>query len=374
LKNFGLAVTLLGKFGNNVMVDPSFWNGKRVFLTGHTGFKGGWLVLWLHRMGAKVVGYSLPPETKPNLFDTVDVASYCETSTFGDIRDVPALSKALTDSNPDVVMHLAAQAIVKTGFDDPVQTFETNVMGTINVMEAVRALPEHVVCLIVTSDKCYDNPNDGVPLREQDPLGGHDPYSASKGACEVAVTSWQHSYFNDLSMPVLASGRAGNVIGGGDWSANRLLADAARAFSKGEVLTVRNPLATRPWQHVLEPLSGYLTLIQKLAADRKLPKAWNFGPVPAVDTSVEKVAELAAGAWGSSARVEVSQNRQNWEEAHALLLDSTAAVRFLHWRPRLDVPEAVDMTMKWYARFYETSGAGMADYTLAQIDDYCAKL
>lgn len=352
------------------MARQDFWAGKRVFLTGHTGFKGGWLALWLSEMGAEVHGYSLAPDTTPNLFEMVDVAGFCASSTIGDIRDAAALNAAFDAAKPDIVLHLAAQAIVKTGYSDPVGTFDTNVMGTIHVMEAARRLAPGAVCLVVSSDKCYHNPNDGVPLREHDPLGGEDPYSASKGACEIAVQSWLHSFFAGDETPVLCSARAGNVIGGGDWSEARLLPDAARAFSGDAALVIRNPLATRPWQHVLEPLSGYLTLVEKLSADRSLPRSWNFGPIPAVDTSVEKVAAFAAEAWGGTARVEVSTNRQDWKEAVALMLDSTNALRRLDWMPQYDVPQAVGLTMGWYKAFAE--GADMRALTLDQIRSYAA--
>ena len=351
-------------------VDPEFWSGKSVFLTGHTGFKGGWLSLWLSEMGAAVHGFALPPETDPSFFDVLGVARLCETSTFGDIRDSAQLEAALLKARPDIVIHMAAQALVKPGYDRPVETFDTNVMGTIHVMEAVRRLPAEAICLVVTSDKCYDNPNDGVPLREQDPMGGHDPYSASKGACEIAVASWRHSFFLKDDTPSLASARAGNVIGGGDWSGERLLPDAARAFSAGKPLVIRNPLATRPWQHVLEPLSGYLVLIQRIASDRSLAKGWNFGPIPAVNTPVSEVAEIAARAWSPEAQSEISTHKQDWSEAHALLLDSTAALRFLGWRPRLDVASGVVMTMQWYAHYYANGGDGMLDYSRTQLRAY----
>lgn len=351
-------------------VDPEFWSGKTVFLTGHTGFKGGWLSLWLNEMGAIVHGFALPPETDPSLFDVIGVARLCERSTFGDIRDSQQLRSAMVDARPDVVIHMAAQALVKPGYDRPVETFDTNVMGTIHVMEAVRRLPADTICLVVTSDKCYDNPNDGVPLREQDPMGGHDPYSASKGACEVAVASWRHSFFSKDGTPSLASARAGNVIGGGDWSGERLLPDAARAFSAGQSLVIRNPLATRPWQHVLEPLSGYLVLIQRIARDRSLAKGWNFGPIPAVSTPVSEIAEIAARVWSPEAQTEISKQKQDWSEAHALLLDSTAALRFLGWRPRLDVAAAVEMTMQWYA-YHDANGRDdMLNYSRAQLQTY----
>lgn len=330
------------------MLDANFWRGKRVFLTGHTGFKGGWTVRWLHQMGAQVAGYSLPPDTQPNLFTLGDIEVCCVSSEFGDIRDGARLKKAVHDFAPDIVLHYAAQPLVGLSYEDPVGTFETNVMGAINLLEAVRGLPRETVCIMVTSDKCYENPNDGKPLDEDAPFGGADPYSASKGACEVAVSSWIRSFFSTPDTPVVASVRAGNVIGGGDWADKRLLPDAMGAFANGTPLIVRNPTATRPWQHVLEPISGYLLLTQRLAADRSLPLHFNFGPEPEQVIPVREVADIAVAHWGEGARWELAEVRQTWEEAHELVLDVSRAAKVLGWTPRLTTREAIHWTADWW--------------------------
>jgi CDP-glucose 4,6-dehydratase len=356
------------------MLNPTFWRGKKVFLTGHTGFKGGWATAWLHQMGAEVTGFALPPETSPSLFEMIGVEGLCKESIFGDIRDLQAVTEAMRRTNPDIVLHMAAQALVSEGYQDPVRTFQTNVMGTVHILETVRTIGTHVVCLVVSSDKCYENPENGLPLREGDPMGGHDPYSASKGACEIATWAYGRSFFNKDDTPRVASARAGNVIGGGDWANNRLLPDAFRAFSNEEKLVIRNPIAKRPWQHVCEPLSGYFLLIEKLSGDFSHGQGWNFGPVPAFDASVQEVVELACEAWGEDAGYELSGNEQSWKEANNLLLDSTAAVRFLDWSPRLTLKESVSTTMDWY-RFYHRHGGGnqLLEYTMDALDQYRAK-
>lgn len=351
------------------MLDQTFWTGKRVFLTGHSGFKGGWTVHWLTQMGAQVAGFSLPPDTTPNLFEVTGVAERCAVSHFGDIRDKATLTAALTDFDPDIVLHYGAQPLVRRSYDDPIETFETNVMGTINLLEAVRPLSREVICIVVTSDKCYENPNDGTALSEEAPLGGADPYSASKGACEIAVSSWLRSFFAETNTPIVASVRAGNVIGGGDWADDRLLPDAARAFAKSAPLVIRNPQSTRPWQHVLEPISGYLTLVQKLSGHRSLPRRWNFGPRPADVLPVGAVVDAASDAWQGPTQTAVADTQQDWHEAQTLVLSSALAETQLGWVPRLTTPDAVAWTMQWYQNFYSDPTTARA-LTLNQIGGY----
>ena len=351
------------------MLNAGFWNGKRVFLTGHTGFKGGWTVRWLRKMGAQIAGYSLPPDTQPNLFTLAGVESCCISSNFGDIRDAAQLKKAILDFEPDIVLHYAAQPLVGLSYTDPVGTFETNVMGALNLLEAVRGLPRETICIMLTSDKCYENPNDGNPLDEHAPFGGADPYSASKGACEVAISSWMRSFFSEDDSPVVATVRAGNVIGGGDWADKRLLPDAIRAFTRGEPLIVRNPTATRPWQHVLEPISGYLLLTQRLAGDRSIPLNFNFGPAPAQVIPVGQVADITVAHWGEGAVWKLAEVHQTWEEAHELVLDVTRAADVLGWTPRLTTREAIHWTVDWW-RTYLANPAALPTTCDAQIDAY----
>lgn len=353
------------------MLDPAFWAGKRVFLTGHTGFKGSWTAHWLASMGAIVGGYSLAPDTSPSLYETTGVAAVCETSWIADIRDGVKLAQTIQDFAPDIVLHYAAQPLVKRGYDEPVDTFETNVMGTINLLEAVRALPSEVICITVTSDKCYENVNNGKALSEDAPMGGADPYSASKGACEIAISAWIRSYFQGDETPVVASVRAGNVIGGGDWADNRLLPDAMRAFAQGQDVIIRNPLATRPWQHVLEPVSGYLMLVERLAADRSLPQHWNFGPRPEDVLPVKNVIDFACDSWSGPAAAKITGTPQDWYEAHTLVLSSDLSQKHLGWAPRLSTQEAVAWTSAWYEAFYNDA-ATAAQITKRQIADFSA--
>ncbi|MGM0740398.1 MAG: CDP-glucose 4,6-dehydratase [Pseudomonadota bacterium] len=351
------------------MLDADFWRDKRVFLTGHTGFKGGWTARWLHMMGASIHGYSLAPESAPNLFDLAGIADICASSTIADIRDRGRLQSAIFAAEPDVVLHYAAQPLVVRGYLEPAETFDINVMGSVHLLEAVRRLGSRTVCIMVTSDKCYENPNDGVPLPETAAMGGADPYSASKGAAEIAIASWIRSFMSASSGPVVASVRAGNVIGGGDWAAKRLLPDAMRAFSCARPLEIRNPLATRPWQHVLEPVSGYLRLAETLAADRPIARHFNFGPDPDQIIPVHEVADIACTQWGDGARWVASDDRQDWEEGRELVLDISRAARDLGWRPRLSTSKAVQWTIDWWRVFLDAPGnlPGVCD---AQIRAY----
>jgi CDP-glucose 4,6-dehydratase len=340
-----------------------FWRDRRVFLTGHTGFKGSWLSLWLRLLGAKVTGFALAPHTEPNMFDLVAVKS---CSYIGDIRDEGRVRDALTASDPQVVIHMAAQALVREAYRDPLATYATNVLGTGIVLQACRAL-KHLECvLIVTSDKVYENHEEGRPFVESDRLGGHDPYSNSKACAELLTGSFRDSFFK--GGPPIASARAGNVIGGGDWSPDRLIADCIRALKANEAVTLRFPDAVRPWQHVLEPLSGYLALAQALVqTPASAPRAVNFGPNPSSFCTVREVVDAFSArfsgkpGWRRDAGV-------NPKEAAALTLSSALAHSSLQWHPRLDLRESLAWTADWYQAY--AAGEDMVKVSEAQIVRY----
>jgi len=332
-----------------------FWRGKRVFLTGHTGFKGSWLSLWLQRMGADVCGYALAPQTTPDLFTEAQVAEGMQ-SVIGDIRDRSLLAKTIGEFQPEIVLHLAAQALVRESYDAPLETFEVNVMGTANLLDAIRTCPTVKAVVVVTSDKCYENQGWVWGYRESDPMGGSDPYSASKGCAELVTSSYRRSFFKEG--PLLASARAGNVVGGGDWADDRLVPDTIRAFAKSEAVTLRNPDATRPWQHVLEPLAGYLALAETLFAGiSSAANGWNFGPAGVA--TVEQVVSRVCQSWGSEAEWKVERDAVSVAkpEAHVLHLDSTKAARLLDWSPLLDLDATVQWTSSWYQAHVEKSSA-----------------
>ena len=342
----------------------SFWAGKKVLLTGHTGFKGSWLSLWLSLRGAQVTGFALAP-TEPSLFTAARISEVV-TSVLGDVRDPLLVRDAMRAAAPDVVLHLAAQSLVRPSYEDPVSTFATNVMGTVNVLDAVRATPSVRSVVVVTSDKCYQNNEWLWGYRENEPMGGHDPYSASKGCAELVTASFRSSYF--AAGPGVATARAGNVIGGGDWAHDRLVPDIMRAFASAGVAQVRNPAAVRPWQHVLDPLAGYLRLAERLYDDPKNhSEGWNFGPADAGTESVSVVATAAAEAWGDGAAWETPSGAQP-HEARTLRLDSSKARTRLGWRPHLDLTEAIGATVSWYRSF--ARGEDARSLTLAQIRDY----
>ena len=334
--------------------DPSFWAGKRVLLTGHTGFKGAWLALWLDRLGAKVIGISLPPATSPSMAGLAGIDRLVESHII-DIRDTDRLMNQVRSASPDVVLHLAAQALVRNSYREPLLTFGTNVQGTANVLEAVRAAGSARVVVAITTDKVYRNIEQVYPYRETDPLGGHDPYSASKAAAEIVIASYRDSYFAGEKIAV-ASARAGNVIGGGDWSEDRLIPDAVRAWGAGQPLTIRRPNAFRPWQHVLEPLAGYLKLSERLWAKPELAGAYNFGPPTQEAASVRDVVLLAKQSYG---RGEVSwgDGDEGPHEAGWLALETAKALHVLGIAPRWSLPTAVRRTMSWYRRQQEGSNA-----------------
>lgn len=353
-------------------VDPLFWEGKKVFLTGHTGFKGGWLSLWLSSMGAKVTGFALAPNTTPCFFEVAQVESLLERSFTGDIRDLIVLQQVMVQAQPEIVIHMAAQPLVRYSYANPVETYSTNVMGTVHVLDAIRGLDCVRTVVIVTSDKCYENKEWPWGYRENEPMGGYDPYSNSKGCAELVVSAYRHSYFSsDLNNGqglAMASARAGNVIGGGDWSDDRLIPDAIKAFEAQKALVIRNPRATRPWQHVLEPLSGYLVLAQALHQwGVKFDGAWNFGPNDEDARPVEEVINLLINVWGDSANWRQDTVEQP-HEAHSLKLDCSKARQCLGWVPKWNLEQAVENIVQWQ-RAYQ-SHANMQTISLKQIHSY----
>lgn len=350
-------------------VNPVFWKDKKVFLTGHTGFKGGWLSLWLTSMGAKVTGYSLAPNTAPNLFDVLRIESLVEKSHIADIRDLACLQKAVSEAKSDIVIHMAAQPLVRYSYENPVETYATNVMGTVHILEAIRGIDSVRATVIVTTDKCYENKEWVWGYRENEPMGGYDPYSNSKGCAELVTSAYRQSYFSNAnSLNKVASARAGNVIGGGDWSEDRLIPDAIKSFEAKLPLLIRNPLATRPWQHVLEPLSGYLMLAQALYEQGdSFASGWNFGPSDEDNRSVHKVVDLLISRWGSGARWE-KEGEEQPHEANLLKLDCSKARSLLGWAPKWDLEEAIQKIVDWQ-KAYQTN-QNMREVSLAQINQY----
>jgi CDP-glucose 4,6-dehydratase len=359
---------------NKVQIAPRFWKGRNVFLTGHTGFKGGWMAIWLASMGAKITGYSLSPNTNPNLYEAAKIASLCERSLIGDIRDLNGLRKALVESAPDVVIHMAAQPLVRYSYDNPVETYATNVMGTVHLLESVRSCPSVRAVLIITTDKCYENKEWIWGYRENEPMGGYDPYSNSKGCAELVTASYRQSFFPEKEYPkhrvAIATARAGNVIGGGDWSEDRLIPDAIAAFQENRPLMVRNPSATRPWQHVLEPLSGYIALAQALF-DRgsDFSSAWNFGPKDVDTRPVQDIIKLLISQWNGPATW-MQDGVVQPHEAHFLKLDCSKAKQELNWSARWSLEMAISAIVEWQQAY--SKGEDMLAMTRKQIDSYCA--
>ena len=347
----------------------NFWRGKRVLLTGHTGFKGGWLALWLRRLGAEVTGVALAPNTQPSLFELARIADVLN-SHICDIRDSSALTQIIRDAHPEIVFHLAAQPLVRASYRDPLATYSTNVMGTAHVLNALRGLDNTKVTVMVTTDKVYCNNEWAYPYRETDALGGHDPYSASKAASEIVIASYRDAYLAKQGVAV-ATARAGNVIGGGDWSDDRLIPDAVRAWSSGQPLVIRNPQAIRPWQHVLEPLSGYLTLAQKLWEQPALAGAYNFGPHTHEAGTVENVTKLASSAYGTCV-TSYQNNSENLHEAGWLALEVAKARVALGVNPKWHLAETVQRTMAWYRALQQ--GADARELCEAEITQYEAVL
>jgi CDP-glucose 4,6-dehydratase len=327
------------------MPASDFWRGKRVLLTGHTGFKGSWLAIWLARLGAKTTGVSLPPATEPNLFTEAKVASLCD-SRIGDIRDAAALARLVGETRPEIVLHLAAQPLVRASYCAPIETFDTNVMGTAHVLEAMRRTGGARVAVMVTTDKVYRDNEGARAYAEDDPLGGHDPYSASKAACEIVIASYRDSFLAAQGTAV-ASARAGNVVGGGDWAEDRVIPDAVRAWQAGAPLEVRRPGAVRPWQHVLEPLSAYLTLAERLWHTPRLAGAYNFGPDRDDAIPVRELVTMAREAFGRG-EVRFADRIDGPHEAAYLMLDSRKAAAALGVAPRWPLAQALERTMAWY--------------------------
>lgn len=353
------------------MVDQAFWRGKKVFLTGHTGFKGSWLTLWLRALGAHVVGFALAPDTTPNLFTLGRVSDGIE-SIIGDIRERALLTESMKAASPDVVIHMAAQPLVRESYVTPVETYETNVMGTVHVLDAVRQVPGVRSVVIVTTDKCYENREWEWGYRESEAMGGYDPYSSSKGCAELVSSAYRNSFFNPATYAkhgvAVASGRAGNVIGGGDWAADRLIPDIMRAISHGETVNIRNPHAIRPWQHVLEPLSGYLTLAESLYTDGpRFADAWNFGPNDTDAQPVQAIVERLTSQWGEGAQWRLDGG-EHPHEATFLKLDCSKARARLGWRPRWDLNHTLDTIVSWYKA--AARNEDLRAVTLAQIDNY----
>lgn len=334
--------------------DRGFWSGKRVLLTGHTGFKGAWLTTWLHQLGAKTSGISLPPSTRPSLYSLAEIESLC-SSHFCDIRDRNALANLVHDAQPEIVLHLAAQPLVRASYRDPVETFSTNVMGTAHVLDALRGLDSVKVAVLITTDKVYRNNEWPWPYREQDALGGHDPYSASKAASELVAASYRNAFLSGQGVSI-ATARAGNVIGGGDWSEDRLIPDAIRAWQAGGVLHIRRPEAIRPWQHVLEPLSGYLSLAQTLWRQPHLAGAYNFGPETAQAATVREVIELALAEYGSG-QVKYGDGSAGPHEAGWLALEIAKARAAIGYKPRWDLSRTLKRTLAWYSALNDGADA-----------------
>lgn len=356
-----------------------FWRGKRVLITGHTGFKGSWLSLWLQMLSAELTGYALDPPTSPSLFEIARVGEGMFSVT-GDVRDLEHLKMIISERRPEIIIHMAAQSLVRSSYENPIETYETNVLGTANLLEAVRCSEGVRVVIVVTSDKCYENKNTGnfraasrsaVPgatrshaYAESEPMGGYDPYSSSKGCAELVTSAYRDSYFNERGIG-LATVRAGNVIGGGDWAKNRLMTDIFEGFLNDQVIRIRFPGAVRPWQHVQNPLEGYLLLAEQLWENgAEFSEGWNFGPMEDGERSVEWMVNFMMRAWGSPYGW-VPTNAQQPHEAHVLKLDSSKARRRLSWTPRISLERALMMVIEWYKAFQ--AGEDMQQLTLQQI-------
>lgn len=352
-------------------MNEKFWQGKRVFLTGHTGFKGGWLSLWLQQLGADITGYALQPPTQPSLFEVAGVARGMR-SIIGDVRDADSLKRAMSDARPEIVIHMAAQPLVRYSYANPVETYSTNVMGLVHLLEAVRATSGIRSVVNVTSDKCYENKEWPWGYRENEAMGGYDPYSNSKGCAELVTAAYRSSYFNPEKYAehsiAIGSGRAGNVIGGGDWALDRLIPDMLRAIGRGEAVLIRNPDAIRPWQHVLEPLSGYLMLAEKLYMQGPAyAEGWNFGPHDTDAKPVGWIIERITQVWGQGAAWKLDGQSQP-HEATYLKLDCSKARTHLEWRPRWDIGQTIEKIVEWHKACDQ--GADMRQMTLAQINTY----
>ena len=348
-------------------VSPSFWSGKKVFLTGHTGFKGSWLSLWLQNMGAVLKGYSLEINTNPALFKLANIDSDME-SELGDIRNLEKLTQSMVSFNPDIIIHMAAQPLVRHSYEEPVETFNTNIMGTVNVLESARKCQDLKTIICITTDKCYENNETDRGYKENDSMGGYDPYSSSKGCAELAISAYRRSFFSNQDSPSLASARAGNVIGGGDWADDRLIPDILRAFERSENAFIRNPLAIRPWQHVLEPLSGYLVLAQELFLNGdEFAEAWNFGPTDEDCKSVSWILDRMVDYWGNDVSWSID-DKSNPHEAGILKLDCSKALQRLQWRPKWNLEKTLNSIVNWHRVFLDNGD--LRKESLNQIHKY----
>lgn len=352
-------------------VTPAFWKGKKVFLTGHTGFKGSWLSLWLQSMGAEVMGYALAPPTTPALFIEASVEGGMQ-SQIGDIRDLQAITQSMVAFDPDILIHMAAQPLVRLSYKQPVETYATNVMGTVHVLEAARQCPRLRAIVNVTTDKCYENREWEWGYRENEPMGGHDPYSNSKGCMELVTSAYRNSFFGKGQPVALASARAGNVIGGGDWAEDRLIPDILAAFEKKQPVVIRNPHATRPWQHVLEPLSGYLVLAENLwERGQAVAQGWNFGPKDEDARPVDWILDHMVQTWGEGASWALDQNPQP-HEARYLKLDVSKARAHLHWSPTWSLETTLAYIVNWHRAWL--AGDDVHSLCLQEIEAYMAAM
>ena len=352
-------------------IEKEFWSGKRVFITGHTGFKGSWLCLWLQSLGSHVKGYSLEPPTTPALFNEASVDDEME-SEIGDIRDLASVTKSMVTFNPDVLIHMAAQPLVRLSYSNPVETYSTNVMGTVHVLEAARECSNLRSIVIVTTDKCYENKEWEWGYRENESMGGYDPYSNSKGCVELVTSAYRQSFFSDANGPQLASARAGNVIGGGDWAVDRLIPDAIKAFEKKQPVIVRNPQAIRPWQHVLEPISGYLILAEQLYKNtHSFAEGWNFGPKDEDARSVEWILNKMTQLWGEEASWQLDI-KSHPHEANYLKLDISKAKNKLNWQPTWGLSYTLEKIIQWQKNWL--LGGKNKDYCLKEINDYITSM
>ena len=348
-------------------VHPAFWKDKKVFITGHTGFKGSWLSLWLQDMGAVVKGYALEPSTVLNLFTVAKVGQNMD-SEIGDITNIKHITDSMIAFNPEILIHMAAQPLVRLSYQEPILTYSTNVMGTVNVLEAARKCTNLKSIVSVTTDKCYENKEWEWGYRENESMGGHDPYSSSKGCAELVIAAYRRSFFNTNNTPSLASARAGNVVGGGDWANDRLIPDILKAFEKNEPVVIRNPMATRPWQHVLEPLSGYLVLAQHLFEEGDaFAESWNFGPKDEDCKSVGWILEKMVAKWGRGVTWELDKNN-NPHEAGYLKLDCSKSAMKLHWHPNWNLDYTLDSIVNWHQNWL--SGKNMQEQCLHEIAAY----
>ena len=348
-------------------MDKQFWRNKNVFITGHTGFKGSWLSIWLNELGANVIGYSLAPASNPNMFESLSIEKNVKT-VFGDIRNYDELKAQVISAKPEIIIHMAAQALVLDSYHNPIETYQTNMMGTVNILNAIREVPSVKVFINVTSDKCYENKENFKAFKESDVLGGADPYSSSKACSELITASYRDSFFKDTV--AIATARAGNVIGGGDWASNRIIPDYIKKINQNQKLSIRNPTAIRPWQFVLEPLSGYLSLAEKLFTEgHAYAEAWNFGPDNQDDKSVEWLISKFDKEYCGGNNFKILLNDNLPHEANYLRLDCSKSIKKLDWSPKLNVEECILLTSNWYKNFYKKD-KDMYAFSVEQIKQF----